>query len=120
MSAAVNNIIIEQGTTWYLGLILKKSNGIPVNLTGYSARGQIRRSHKKDEVVLAEFTVDIDPKVKTGKIALSLSEEQTTALTFTTAVYDVELIDANGIVKRLIQGKVTLSPEVTRPPIIEV
>ena len=42
--AAVYDITIEQGATFRLSLVWKDSSNVPVNLTGYTARMQVRRS----------------------------------------------------------------------------
>jgi hypothetical protein len=46
-------------------------------------------------------------------IVLSISATDTAALNFTEAVYDLELVNS-GTVYRVLEGKVTLSKEVTR------
>jgi hypothetical protein len=51
-----------------------------------------------------------------GKVSLEISAAQTSALTMTSGVYDLEIVsdDATPVVTRLLAGKVTVSPEVTR------
>lgn len=50
-----------------------------------------------------------------GTIDLTLSDETTAALTFTTGFYDMELEHlTSGEVTRLLKGMVTVDPEVTR------
>ena len=41
-------------------------------------------------------------------------ENTTAAFTFKSAVYDLEFVSPSGFVRRLFEGSVTLSPEVTR------
>jgi hypothetical protein len=48
-----------------------------------------------------------------GQITLSLLASVTVALTFTEAVYDLEIISPAGVVERVIEGNVKLSREVT-------
>ena len=50
----------------------------------------------------------------TNEFELTISKEDTTAMSFNTAVYDIEIQDAAGVVTRLLQGKIKLSKEVTR------
>ena len=49
-----------------------------------------------------------------GTIELVMTATATSALTWTTAVYDLEIVFASGDVRRLVYGPVTVSPEVTR------
>lgn len=105
---------INAGTTFVLGLTLKKSNGTLFDLTGYTARGQIRKTHTEHNVE-ASFNIAFDTNRKSGKLSISLSEVQTKTLSIVSGVYDLELIDSTGtVVTRLIEGKVRVSPEVTR------
>jgi hypothetical protein len=113
-SAGTYDININAGSTFVLGLTLKKANGTLFDLTGYTGRSQLRKSHI-DSTVEATFHIAFDSNRKTGKMSIGLSEAETIALTLVSGVYDIELIDASGsIVTRIIEGKAKISPEVTR------
>jgi hypothetical protein len=49
-----------------------------------------------------------------GVITLSLTATETAALAAGRYVYDLELVSSGGVVTRLLEGVVTVSPEVTR------
>ena len=117
MAAATYDTTIEQGADWAIGLALTKNNGRPLPLDGYTAEGQIRTEHN-DPVVLADIIIDFDENRKTGKLTFSLPKEVTKTFTFSKAVYDIKLTDSFGRTKRLIQGKITLSPEVTKDAVV--
>jgi hypothetical protein len=88
----------------------------PVDLTGFTARMQIRDTVDAT-AILATLTTEnggITLGGTAGTIALLLTAAQTTLLTFTSAVYDLEIISAGGVVTRLLSGAVVLSKEVTR------
>ncbi len=51
------DLIIEQGATFSLQAIWKDSLGVPVDLTGYIARMQIRKSISAADVIV-EFTTE--------------------------------------------------------------
>jgi hypothetical protein len=105
---------INQGSTFVLGLTLKKANGLLFDLTGYTGRCQIRKAHSETNVIVSP-TVAFDTNRKSGKMSIGLSAVQTAALTITNGVYDLELVDGTGtVVTRLLEGKVKVSPEVTR------
>lgn len=111
MGAARYTIRIEQGATWKPVLTLQDTD-----LTGYSARMQIRADVDSDVVLLELTTSDghITIDGPAGQITLQLTDVETTALDWTTGVYDLELIAPGGDVQRLLKGIVEVDPEVTR------
>ena len=127
MTAAKKNLTIEQGATWRDTYTLLQpapvgtpiADMLPIDLSGYSARMQVRPDYAST-TVLIELSTDntrITITPLTGTLALFISDADTTALAFTdaSAVYDLELIQPGGEVIRLLRGTVTLSPEVTKP-----
>ena len=113
MPAINYDLLIEQGTTWSVTITLKKPTTVPFDLTGFTARCQLRRSYSASEVLVSPTTTIPDPKTD-GKIILSLTSTQTTGLEDGSAVYDVELVGPTGDVARILQGKVKITPEVTK------
>jgi len=88
----------------------------PVNLTGYTARLQIRETVEATDTLLSLTTENggITLGGTAGTITLLASATATAALDFVNAVYDLEVISGSGVVTRLLHGTVTLSKEVTR------
>ena len=109
-------LTILKGATFWQRLVWKDSDGAPVDLTGYSARMQVRKTISTEAVVVELSTSNgsISLQGVTGAIELHLRAAQTSALTGKAGVYDLELESADGTVTRLLYGDVTLSPEVTR------
>lgn len=116
MAAAAYDITIEQGTTFRLSLIWKDSEGDPVNLTGYTARMQMRRRHSATEKILDLTTQNgaIALGGAAGTIEVTVPATATDDISVRSGVYDLELVSASGVVTRLIEGGVTVTPEVTR------
>lgn len=88
----------------------------PVDLTGYTARMQLR-SKLEDTVVLHEMTTEnggilINNTSKT--ISLLISASNTANFTFTNAVYSLELVSSGGEVTPFLYGSVSVYKEVTR------
>jgi hypothetical protein len=109
-----NNINALSYDTYTGGGVLEYNQ--PVNLSGFTARMQIR-SKLDDPVVIKELTtanggVVINNTVKT--IELYLSATDTAAFSFQNAVYSLELVSSGGEVTQLIAGTLTLVREVTR------
>jgi len=116
------NITIEQGATFQLpaqistgGLIA--DGGSPVDLTGCTIRMHIRK-RITDEIPLLSLSTGTGQIVAAdpvdGSFVVTITDEVTAAITWTSAVYDLEVETAGGTVKRYLQGKVKVSKEVTR------
>jgi hypothetical protein len=112
MAAPIYDIEINQGETFSIGLLFKDASNVAINLTTATILSQIRPSEESNRI-LAAFTITKDTAV-TGRAVLSLTSAQTQQLDFTEAVYDVLLTLASGTKLRAVQGKVTLSKQVTR------
>ena len=104
------NLVIDQGTTNTTDLNLTDENGDPLVLSGYSANSQIRKHYTSTNSVA--FSVAVNATA--GVITLSLSANQTANMTSGRYVYDVELTDASNSVSRIVEGIVTVTPQVTR------
>lgn len=117
MGAATINLEIEQGATFRQKFTYSAGTPpAPVNLTDCKGRMQIR-AKVQDAQVLAELTTEnggVEIVPIDGEITLNIDATTSAALGFRTGVYDFELEYSNGVVERLFEGKVTLSPEVTR------
>lgn len=113
------NFKINRGETFHHSLKWKTENDEFVNLTGYRARMHIRKTIDSEEILLTLTTennrIVLDVQ---GGFILHISADDTTAITWNDGVYDLEMFveDGNGeiIVKRLIEGKITVTKEVTR------
>lgn len=90
----------------------------PVDLTGFSAELQIRSSVRASTALLTVSSQGINPGILLDNaartIVVSITPAQTAALTFSNAVFQLELTSGSGDVTRLDEGAVTLSREVVR------
>jgi len=112
MSAARYNLVIDQGSDFAISFTVKEDGSVK-NLTGYSARAQMRTSRNATSIA-ATFTCTIATPTN-GTVVMSLANGASSSLTAGTYVYDLEVFTANNAaVVRLIQGSVDLTQEVTR------
>lgn len=113
----VLNITIYQGASWDLALTWKIGDpSTLVDLTGYTARMQIR-TKTPAEAVIKTLTTSNEKIVLggvLGTVTLALTAAETAALNAGAHVYDLELVSSSGYVTRLVEGRCTISPEVTR------
>lgn len=113
MAAGKYNIDIEQGATWR-----KRFNvdveGTPYDFTGCIVRMQARAKHTSDDVLVQKTTVDASITTGAGYFDVEFTDEESALWDWRKAVYDVEIETPSGDVTRLLEGTITVSPEVTR------
>jgi len=107
------NFTCPQGSTFSRTLTYKVNN-TPVDLTGYSARLQVREYHYSDDFITSLTDVSgITLGGSAGTITVLMAASATQEFVPGSYVYDLELV-AGGTVTRLIEGKFSVTPEVTR------
>ena len=104
------NLVIDQGTDYSTSISLQDDQGEIANLVGYTANAQIRKTYTSSNA--HTFTATIDDT--SGIVLLSLTDTQTANISAGRYVYDVYLTDSSGVVSRIVEGIVTITPRVTR------
>lgn len=124
MPAGTYDTTVEQGATFKRKLTVIQSTEVvdgavvktPADLTGYTARMQIRKRPNSVDVIHS-MTDDAASGITfapSGVIYLEIPDEITEGFTFKQAVYDLEIVSSSGEVTRLLQGELCLSLEVTK------
>lgn len=115
IDAGQHDIAIYKGAT-FSKVITWKADDTPVNLTGYTARMQVREAIDSIDpfITLTTENGGIALGGTAGTITLTIAAATTAGYTPLRGVYDLELISGSGIVTRLLQGSVILFAEVTR------
>jgi len=104
------NLLIDQGASFETTLNLTDDNDDPVNLTSYTGSGQIRKHYTSSNAT--SFTITLGGA--NGTVTMALTANATANLASGRYVYDVEVTDITGIVTRIFEGIVTVTPQVTR------
>ena len=129
MAAGLYDILIEQGADWNLTLTWRDELGNPMNLAGYTARMQVRETFaskvKVFDLTTENGLITLDPP--NGLVSLRIPAAVSAAVPVIPAktawvdgklaqqlVFDMEMIDGQGGVTRLLQGSALFVPEVTR------
>jgi hypothetical protein len=112
MAAAYQELFLEQGTTFTTNITLDDIDGVPFDLTGATAKSQIRKSYYSANTT-AEFIVII-PTPTDGNINLILNANTTSNIAAGRYVYDVAIKDTANTVTRVLEGIVNVIPQVTK------
>jgi hypothetical protein len=110
-------LTILQGETFSHPLVWKAGvPAVPVDLTGCSARMQVRSVVTSGAVLLELTSANgrIQLGGSSGEIELRLTAAETEALAWRNAVYDLEIVHSDASVRRLLEGSIKVKPEVTR------
>ena len=127
MLAGNYNMTCQQGSTFRRTIEIEQPNLVvdptgqtfePFDLSGYSARMQVRRTIDSASFILELTTqngaLTINPtEDAVNQIYIDVSASVTASVD-AGGVYDIEIINPDGTVSRVLQGIFNLSPEVTR------
>jgi hypothetical protein len=114
---AKHNFFVYRGATFSEQIEWKDENGVAIDLTGFTARMHMRDTLEATTPFLTLTTENggIALGGTAGTVDLLASAAATSAISATSGVYDLELVAGDGVtVTRLLEGLVTISPEVTR------
>ena len=111
MASQKLNIQVDQGTDYSETIIAKNPDGTVLDVTGFSAAGQIRKSYTSSTAT--NFTVTFGTRTA-GEVIIGLARAQTSSLEAGRYVYDVEITSSTNSRTRLAEGQVTVTQEVTR------
>ncbi len=127
MSAGKYSFVIEQGATVNFEIQYRDSSNNPVDLTNYSGRMQLKSGYANNNpttyITLSSSLATDGTGLNfsgsngstpptSGSIGVYISAASSSALTFDTAYYDLEIYSGLTAI-RLIEGQVRLSKQVT-------
>ena len=128
MAAGKYSFTVEQGTTLQFEIQYKDSSNQPIDLSGHTARMQIRPDYADNTAttyVNLTTTIGADgtglnmsgsngtTPIQSGSIGIYISAASSSAFTFNEARYDLEVVSGS-VVTRILEGCVKLRKEVTR------
>lgn len=120
------NLEMFQGSTFSLNVTWLHSNGANKDLSGVTARMQIRSSYNSNVVVESMSTsngeIIANNTTSTFNIVLPANRTANVQVNYnstaipprTKYVYDLEATESNGLVTKVIYGEITVYGEVTR------
>ena len=105
-------LTLDQGTTFETSVSLANDDQTAINVTGYSFSSQIRKSYYSTNAV-ANLTVTV-VDASTGNVKLSMTAANTANVRAGRYLYDLLMTDTGGVKTRVIEGVITVTPQVTR------
>jgi hypothetical protein len=109
--ATISNLFVDAGATYSNIITVSASNGQALDLTGYTVASQMRKSYSSSTVFA--FTASVYAAT-TGKIRLQLTPQQSEAIPAGRWLYDVEITSPSGSKTRVVEGIVTVTPQITQ------
>jgi hypothetical protein len=111
--AAYVELYMDQGSTFNNTLnITDDLTNASVNISGYIIRSQMRRSYYS-----ANATAQINCNIvdaENGTVIMNLPAANTSNIKAGRYLFDVETVDPDGITSRILEGIITVTPEITR------
>ena len=108
----VNNLVINSGSDFTQSFTLEGTNNSPLNLTEYEVDAQMRKWSGSSSAI--NFSTSIIAPSTSGKISIGLTSGQTVDLKSGRYVYDILIIDPDGIKNRVIEGMALVREGVTK------
>lgn len=104
------HLVIDQGTDFTANVELEDNSGSIMDLTGYTVAAQMRKNYTSSSAV----TFTATHNGSGGTIFLNLLNSQTATIEPGRYLYDVEITSAGGTKTRVVEGIVTVTPNMTR------
>lgn len=111
--AAYVELYVDQGTTFNNIInISDDTTNTPVNISGYTITSQMRRSYYSANAS-ANITCSITDAAN-GEVTLSMTSANTSNIKAGRYLFDVETRDTYGTVSRILEGIISITPQITR------
>ena len=109
--AFIAHLYVEAGATFTREITYTNEDGTLFDLTDYSAELQVRETASSETATITKVPTISVPD---ATISWTFTAAETAALTEAKYVYAIELTKTDGTVIRLVEGDLTISPEVVR------
>lgn len=113
--ASPYDLRIDQGSD-FMKIMTWKVDNVPVDLTNYTAKMQIRAAQDHDSQLRATYSSPADGIVlggAAGTITINIPHADSILWEWEVGFWDIEMTAGDGTVRRLLQGKVINDFEVT-------
>lgn len=104
---------IDQGSDFTAEFELENDDETPMNLSGFSVYSQFRKSYSSTTGY--SFNAQVT-NAYLGKLTLSLSGSTSSTIKPGRYLYDIEVVSPGGTKTRVVEGIITINPEITKIP----
>lgn len=109
---AYAELTVDQGTTFETSLDLTNDDGTAINVANYIFTSQIRKSYYSSNAT-ANITVTIADAAN-GNVKLSMTAANTANIKAGRYLYDLKMTSTTNVTTRVIEGIITVTPQVTK------
>ena len=113
--AGQKNFEVDQNATFSFIVEYKDNTGVPIDLTGSTAKMQVRDTKGGSKLAFSLTSpsggIVIAPTL--GKLTIKMTPTQTNKLFYPKSSYDIMVTDSNANKIKLVEGFITLSRSVT-------
>ena len=109
--ATISNLFVDAGSSYSNIITVASNTGAPLNLTGYTVKSQLRKSYQSS--VAYNFNASVLTPTA-GQVRLELTPVQSEAIPPGRYLYDVEITAPTGSRTRVVEGVVTVTPQITQ------
>lgn len=111
--AAYVELYMDQGATFNNVInITDDVTNTPVNVSGYTVTSQMRRSYYSVNATANIVCTITD--ASNGEVTMSLSAANTANIKAGRYLFDVKTVDGSNVVSRILEGIITVTPQVGR------
>ena len=114
---AKQNLTVYQGSDFRRVMELKNELEQLINLTGYVFRGQAKTSYAVNDAAFSIEFIIRNQVAETGLVDFHITSASTALLPLQKAtkyLFDIEMVEPLGDVKRILEGEIQVFPEVTK------
>ena len=110
--AQSTNLTVGQGETFKILVSLTDQNNTAIDLTNYTFTGSLRETYSSEDKS-ADFGFETISPADSGSFYVTLPPASSSLLTSQDYVYDILLVSESGV-RRIVEGKFTVRPSVSR------
>ena len=110
--ASFVELSLDQGTDFSVNIDLTNDDGSVINVTNYTFSSSIRKSYYSANTT-ANLIVTI-ASAANGNVALTMNAATTANIKAGRYLYDVKMTNDNNTTSRVIEGIITVYPQITK------
>lgn len=103
---------LDQGATFNADIDFAEANSVPINISGYTFTSSIKKSYYSSKVT-ANLDI-ITYNAANGNLIIGLTAAKTANIKPGRYVFDIKQLDTSNVTTRVVEGIITVNPQVTK------